>query len=183
LWQGHKRQRRDRTAQGLDLRDEFGTNPVDRYCGAAGVAGLGGVIRRTQRKRVESSRRAALGQRAEHYDRELGIQLAQGRQRLQPVHHWHFDVECDQIRLELRNPRQTDSAVAGRSNHFERAVSRQGVREQFANYYRIIHYQDANCSHNKSRLRVSKGRVLPIGLLHKSSVESLVFIFQKVQKQ
>src|SRR6266446_4872006 len=49
-------------AERFDLGDKIRVYALDRNRGAAGIAGLCGVIRRSQRKRVESGGRSALGE-------------------------------------------------------------------------------------------------------------------------
>ena len=54
--------------------------------------------------RIDSRRRCApFGQRAEHDHWSLGIGLTDLGQHLQPVHHRHFDVQRDQVGMQLRH--------------------------------------------------------------------------------
>src|SRR5258708_16928391 len=118
-WKRQEFQWNKDAAERFDLGDKFRVYALDGNRGAAGIAGLCGVVRRSQRKRVEGGCRPALGKRAEHNDWQLGIQLAQRPKRLQAVHYRHFDIQRNQVGLQQWNLGQSDSSVAGHAYYFQ----------------------------------------------------------------
>jgi hypothetical protein len=123
---------------------------------------LGDIIGSAQGESVKRRFRSPLRKRAEHHHGKPGIEFADFRQRLQAVQHWHFDVECDQIGLELRNFRQPDFPVARRSCHLQFRIGLHDFAKQLANHHRIVDNQNANCGHNafSRKAFVERGSVL-----------------------
>lgn len=63
--------------------------------------GVGDIIARSESESVQCRSRSAFGQSAEHDHGEEGIRFSQRRQRFQPVEFRHFDIERDEIGIEL----------------------------------------------------------------------------------
>ena len=82
----------------------------DRLGDAADVGRLADVVVGAERQGVERRAGAALGQRAEHDDRQARVGLAQLAQRAQAVEVGHLDVERDAVGRDLRELVERDAA-------------------------------------------------------------------------
>ncbi len=84
-------------AESLNLGKKVSLDPLHGHVQAAGVAGLGDVVAGAERQGVQGGAGAALGQRAEHDDGQLWMELANLGDGLQAGHVRHFHVEGDEV--------------------------------------------------------------------------------------
>jgi hypothetical protein len=150
----------------LDLGDELLGDAGERLLDAAHVGGLGHVVGGPGGERVEGRRRAALGERGEHDDRDRAAAPPQRPDRLDAVHHGHLDVHGDQVRRELLDLGLGDLPVGGGADDVDRRVTGEGVGHQSADDDGVVDHQHADPRHADlltSGRRGCPGVTLPIG--------------------
>ena len=102
-------------SESADLRSELDANALQRVREIRRARGLGDVVVRAARECRECLRRTALGQRAEHDDRQGLVDTPNLAQHLDAVHLRHLDVQEHEIDLAAlhdrdRFPTTLDSA-------------------------------------------------------------------------
>ena len=132
------------SAQCQDLGDEFTLYLLARGRKALAAGGLRGIIRRAESQGLQRRGGSVLRQCAEHDDRQLRIELPNLGEGLQPVHAGHFDVERDDVGLELRNLDQRGFPALGRTHQFRACVAAENLSQHRAHNQRVIDDQHAD---------------------------------------
>lgn len=105
-------------AERAHFRDQFAAEILGG--GNTGVGfRLGNVVGRAQRQRLEGDLGIAARERRCHQHRDAGTLLEQQRQRREPVHLRHFDVEDDDVGLVLGDVLDGDLAIAEAADEFD----------------------------------------------------------------
>lgn len=73
-----------------------------------------------------------LSQRAEHDDGNAGVDLAQLADGFEAVHLGHFDVEKDDVGLEIGKLGQSKTPVGGGASDFEVGIAGNGIGKRLA---------------------------------------------------
>ena len=143
LGDGHRKDhfRRARGCGYLDLEGQLGRDLAEVPQG--GVLRLGDEIKRAKRKGFQSERSAFLGVRADHDDRHamLARDLAQ---HFDSVHARHFEIERDDVRMQLFDLAEADQAVHRRADNFDVWVVRERLRNELPHERGIIDHEDAD---------------------------------------
>ncbi len=110
--------------------------------GLRGLLGLGEAVDRAQFHGADRDLGALLGQRREHDDRHRP-RLHQLLEEIDAVHAGHFDVECDDVGLELRDHLARLVRIGGAVENDDVAGLLQRSREQGAHSDRVVDDQNA----------------------------------------
>jgi hypothetical protein len=109
--------------------------------------GLGQIIGRAGRQGVEGRHRSFAGVAAEDQDRQLGVPLADGRDRGQPVHDGHLQIKDHHVHVALLELRQAQRSVRGKAGHRDPRILGQRVADQPPHHDGVIDDQNTRRRH------------------------------------
>ena len=89
-------------AMDFDLGNQFLFQAFNSLSDASDVGRLCHIITGPEREGLQCGGRAFVGQRAEHDDRQFRVKFPHFAQRGQAVHLRHFDIEGQQVGVDLR---------------------------------------------------------------------------------
>ena len=128
----------------FDLGNQFFPQARHRAVERTFVGSLGHIVVGPQGQRLQRHRGAALGERAEHDDAQMGIFAPNAPQRFEAIHLRHLDVQREHVGIQLRNPLQGDRAVRRAPTTSSGGILLEGVRDQAPDDHRVVHHQHAN---------------------------------------
>jgi hypothetical protein len=124
-----------RPGRRLHLADQF----VEGL--GAGHGRLGDRVHRPDLQRRQGHVRARCGQGRDHHHRH-GAQPHDLIQELQPVHIGHFDVQREDVGIQLLDGRAGLQRIGGGADDFDFGVRLQGGRDQAAHGQAVVHDQN-----------------------------------------
>jgi hypothetical protein len=93
--------------------------------------GLGHEVERAELECAQRHLGAALGERGDHHHRHRA-KAHQARQEVEPVHAWHLDIQCDDVRVEAADHFARHQRVGGRADTFHVGLAVDDLAEQAA---------------------------------------------------
>ena len=143
-----------------------------------GARGFQHVVRRAERQRVERDLGAARGERREHDHGQAGPALADLRQRREPVHHRHRDVEDHDVGVQPLDVDQGDRAVGGHADDLDLTLGLERLGDEPAHDDGVVDDQDPGSVHQSCSTRptspsFSASASFVIGLVAYSSTPAI----------
>src|SRR6201997_245644 len=113
-------------AERANARNQLPGNRFPGFVHVA-IARLGDVVGSSKSESFQGSGGSMFGERAEHDDGNAGVDLAQLANGFEAVHLGHFNVEEDDVGLEIGELGQSKTSVGGGAGYLEGGIAGDGI--------------------------------------------------------